>query len=238
MSYFADADDVYDDARTPVRRTRSTTSVSAPLFARANTVIRWEYADPDATITLRLADGERRSVEFGDSQIPAEVTMTMDADVAHQFWLGELNVGVALDARADHGDRPGRRRSFASCPSPTSVVPRYRRRSSTGPRSRTLPPPSPTPAPYEHGDDREAWIAAVKAVAADRDLTLRGGRRDQRRATRRRRSAPAAATGSRASSRPGFWGASCDGRRARGGRLPLEDGASRRRPGRRPTCPT
>jgi len=125
MSYYADADDIYEtlgrlfvDALNDERL--------GPLFARANTVTRWEYENPHATITLRLADGEPAMVEFGDSALPAEVTLAMDADVAHQFWLGELNVGVAL-ARGQIVATGPVEKILRLVPLATSVVPRYRR---------------------------------------------------------------------------------------------------------------
>ena len=63
---------------------------------QANTIVRNEYSDPDAVITIRLRPGEETRVDFGDSALEPEIVMTMKADVAHRFWLGEVNVPLAL----------------------------------------------------------------------------------------------------------------------------------------------
>jgi hypothetical protein len=67
-----------------------------PKFRKANTILRYEYSDPDAVITLRLQDDQPGDVDFGESAMEPEVTMAMAADTAHAFWLGEVNVTVAL----------------------------------------------------------------------------------------------------------------------------------------------
>jgi hypothetical protein len=65
-------------------------------FGTANTVIRCVYRDPAATITIRLMEGEPVQIDMGESLLEPEVVMTMDADLAHCFWLGELNITIAL----------------------------------------------------------------------------------------------------------------------------------------------
>ncbi len=45
---------------------------------------------------MRLQAGEPGDVDFGETEMEPEVTMSMDADIAHRFWLGEVNVTVAL----------------------------------------------------------------------------------------------------------------------------------------------
>ena len=35
-------------------------------------------------------------MDLGESEMEPEVTMAMEADTAHRFWLGEVNVTVAL----------------------------------------------------------------------------------------------------------------------------------------------
>jgi hypothetical protein len=67
-----------------------------PKFRKADTILRYEYTDPEAAITLRLKDGEPADVDFGESDMEPEVTMAMAADTAHAFWLGQVNVTVAL----------------------------------------------------------------------------------------------------------------------------------------------
>ncbi len=68
----------------------------APQFRKANTIVRYAYTEPDAQITVRMQEGEPGQVDFGESDMEPEVTMTMAAEVAHRFWLGQVNVAQAL----------------------------------------------------------------------------------------------------------------------------------------------
>ena len=57
-------------------------------------------------ITVSLLDGEDGRVDCGDTDLEPEVVMTMDADTAHRFWLGKVNVTVAARSRPDEGEGP------------------------------------------------------------------------------------------------------------------------------------
>ena len=95
MAYFKDSDEVYDTlGRLFVEITED--EELAPKFKKANTIVRYEHSDPEAVITVKIKDGEDTRVDFGDSDLEPEVTMTMEADTAHRFWLGQVNVTVAL----------------------------------------------------------------------------------------------------------------------------------------------
>ena len=95
MPYFKDAQDVYDTLGK-LFQDLATDDELAPKFRKANTIVRYEYHDPEAAITVRLQEGQPGDVDFGDSDMDPEVTMTMAADTAHRFWLGQVNVTVAL----------------------------------------------------------------------------------------------------------------------------------------------
>jgi hypothetical protein len=67
-----------------------------PRFRRANTIVQYQFHKPDSQITVRMREGEDAQVDLGSTDMDPEVTMTMDADTAHKFWLGKVNVTVAL----------------------------------------------------------------------------------------------------------------------------------------------
>ncbi|MGI8460245.1 MAG: SCP2 sterol-binding domain-containing protein [Solirubrobacterales bacterium] len=95
MTYFKDADEVYET----IGRLFAEIAVDdelAPKFRKANTIVRYEYREPESAITVRLQEGEPGDVDFGGSEMEPEVTMSMEADTAHKFWLGKVNVTVAL----------------------------------------------------------------------------------------------------------------------------------------------
>ena len=68
----------------------------APKFRQANTIVQYRHSDPDSTITVRLKEDEPTDVEFGETEMEPEVVMSMEADTAHRFWLGQVNVTTAL----------------------------------------------------------------------------------------------------------------------------------------------
>ena len=62
-------------------------------------MIRFVYEDPDSEIWLDASkkDPNNLGVITGPAEgLTAEVEMSMRADVAHQFWLGNVNLMVAL----------------------------------------------------------------------------------------------------------------------------------------------
>ena len=95
MAYFKDAQEVYDTLGK-LFQDLVTDDELAPKFRQANTIVRYEYSEPDSVITVRLQGGQPAEVDLGESEMEPEVTMSMEADTAHRFWLGELNVTVAL----------------------------------------------------------------------------------------------------------------------------------------------
>jgi len=95
LAYFKDADEVY----ATIGRLFAEIAVDdelAPKFRKANTIVRYEYRDPESAVTVRLQEGQSGDVDFGESDMEPEVTMSMEADTAHRFWLGQVNVTVAL----------------------------------------------------------------------------------------------------------------------------------------------
>jgi putative sterol carrier protein len=95
VAYFKDAQAVYDTIGKLFVDIAADEEL-AEKFRKADTIVRYEYSDPDSVITVRLQEGQPGDVDFGDSDMEPEVTMTMDADTAHRFWLGNVNVTVAL----------------------------------------------------------------------------------------------------------------------------------------------
>ena len=97
----------------------------APRFRKANTIVRYQYDDPESAITVRLQEGQPGDVDFGESEMEPEVTMTMAADTAHRFWLGEVNVTVAL-ARGEIKAQGPVAKILALVPLAKPVFPRYK----------------------------------------------------------------------------------------------------------------
>jgi putative sterol carrier protein len=65
-------------------------------FQRADTIVQYRYSNPDSQITVKMKEGQDGQVDFGPSDLDPEIVMTMEADTAHRFWLGKVNVTMAL----------------------------------------------------------------------------------------------------------------------------------------------
>ena len=68
----------------------------SPKFRRADTIVQYRYSNPESQITVKMKEGEDGQVDFGESSLEPEIVMTMEADTAHKFWLGNVNVTMAL----------------------------------------------------------------------------------------------------------------------------------------------
>jgi hypothetical protein len=93
--YFKDAQEVYDTIGKLFADLADDEELS-PEFRKANTIVQYDYREPDSTITVRLKEDEPGEVVFGETEMEPEVVMSMEADTAHRFWLGKVNVTVAL----------------------------------------------------------------------------------------------------------------------------------------------
>ena len=95
MAYFKDAQEVYDTIGRLFLELAADDELG-PKFRKANTVVRYEHRDAESPLTVRLEEDQPADVDFGDSEMEPEVVMSMEADTAHRFWLGRVNVPVAL----------------------------------------------------------------------------------------------------------------------------------------------
>ena len=95
MAYFKDAQEVYDTIGKLFADLAEDEEM-APKFRKANTIVQYQYRDPESTVTVRLQEDQPGEVDFGETEMEPEVEMSMEADTAHRFWLGKVNVTVAL----------------------------------------------------------------------------------------------------------------------------------------------
>jgi putative sterol carrier protein len=95
MPYFKDADEVYATIGKLFEDLADDEEL-APKFQKANTIVQYQYREPESTITVKLIEGEDGAVDCGETAMEPEVVMTMEADTAHRFWLGKVNVTTAL----------------------------------------------------------------------------------------------------------------------------------------------
>jgi hypothetical protein len=95
MPYFKDEQEVYDYIGKLFQDLAQDDELW-PKFQKANTVVQYQFRNPESQITVRMQPESEPQVDLGSTDMEPEVLMTMDADTAHKFWLGKVNVTVAL----------------------------------------------------------------------------------------------------------------------------------------------
>jgi hypothetical protein len=121
---FKDADEVYEYIGGLFEQLRQDPDLVAG-FRTADTIVRYAFTDPDAQITVVMREGGGGRVDCGPTDLVPELVMTMDADLAHRFWLGKVNVTVAL-ARGQMRAKGPVAKILKLVPLLKPVFPRYR----------------------------------------------------------------------------------------------------------------
>jgi hypothetical protein len=65
-------------------------------FQRTGNTVQWVLRRPDAMITVQTVPEVTPQIDLGPTRLRPDVVLSMDAETAHQFFLGELNPTVAL----------------------------------------------------------------------------------------------------------------------------------------------
>ena len=124
MPYFKDADEVYQFIGRLFQDLTDDEELG-PKFRKANTVVQYQYRNPESQITVKMREGEDGRVDLGETDLEPEVVMTMEADTAHKCWLGKVNVTVAL-ARGQMKAKGPVAKILKLVPLTRPVFPRYR----------------------------------------------------------------------------------------------------------------
>jgi putative sterol carrier protein len=125
MPYFKDEQEVYDYIGRLFRELAEDDELW-PKFRRANTIVQYQFRNPESQITVRMRENEEAQVDVGSTDMEPEVLMTMDADTAHRFWLGKVNVTVAL-ARGQMKAKGPVAKILKLVPLVKPVFPRYKK---------------------------------------------------------------------------------------------------------------
>ncbi len=124
MAYFKDEQEVYQYIGK-LFQDLAVDEVLFPQFQKANTIVQFPFKNPASQITLKIKLGEPGQVDLGPTDLVPEVVMSMDADVAHNFWLGKVNVTVAL-ARGQMKAKGPVAKILKLLPLTKQVFPRYK----------------------------------------------------------------------------------------------------------------
>lgn len=59
-------------------------------------IVQFKYRDPDGLLTIDCSDGQNMHIITGKTNLTPVIEMSMKADIAHEFWLGKVNVPLAI----------------------------------------------------------------------------------------------------------------------------------------------
>jgi putative sterol carrier protein len=124
LAYFKDAQEVYDTIGK-LFVDLSADEDLGPKFRKANTIVQYQYRNPNSQITVNLREDDDGQVDCGETTMEPEVVMSMEADTAHKFWLGKVNVTVAL-ARGQMKAKGPVAKILKLVPLTKPIFPRYR----------------------------------------------------------------------------------------------------------------
>ncbi len=69
--------------------------ISVPLL-QSKITVSFIYKEPDSKLTVDCSDGRDMKIYVGETDFKALVEMSMKSDLAHNFWLGEVNIPLAI----------------------------------------------------------------------------------------------------------------------------------------------
>jgi hypothetical protein len=95
MPYFKDAEDVYAHLGRLFEDIIGDEELGQS-FRRADTIVQIRMRRPDSQVTIKALQEDELQVDFGVTELRPDVVLAMDADTAHRFWLGKVNITVAL----------------------------------------------------------------------------------------------------------------------------------------------
>jgi putative sterol carrier protein len=94
VSTFNTAEDVYATIGAFLQEITQDPTMR-PKFVAAATSFRVTYTDPAAVMVVDCTQ-DPPVVTLGDADMPAEIDLAMSADDGHSFWMGTLNMTIAL----------------------------------------------------------------------------------------------------------------------------------------------
>lgn len=95
MAYFSNSAELDRIMENLWNRIKSDPEMSKKLLD-SKLVVQFKYREPDSRLTIDCSDGQEIRIITGQTPIKPVIEMSMKADIAHQFWLGKVNVPLAI----------------------------------------------------------------------------------------------------------------------------------------------
>lgn len=95
MSVFTSTDELHAVMTDLWNLIKDSPDMAEKLIA-SKLVVQFRYREPEGLLTIDCSDGKEMKIYAGHTQIKPIIEMSMKADIAHEFWLGKVNVPMAL----------------------------------------------------------------------------------------------------------------------------------------------
>jgi putative sterol carrier protein len=95
MPAYANTEDLHKVMVELWNRIKADKAMSEELL-RSRLIVRFHYREPKGTMTIDSSDGQDMKIHAGEHDTKPVVEMSMTADVAHDFWLGQVSVPMAI----------------------------------------------------------------------------------------------------------------------------------------------
>lgn len=95
MSVFVSTEELQQVMAELWQQIKLTPEISQKLID-SRLIVQFRYREPEGLLTIDCSDGQELRIHVGQTEIKPVIEMSMKADIAHEFWLGNVNVPMAL----------------------------------------------------------------------------------------------------------------------------------------------
>lgn len=123
MPYFESEQQVYEHLGK-LFQDASADEAAFGEMRHADAIVQFRLRQPDAQITVSMLVDAPPQVDLGPTHLRPDIVFRMDTDTAHRFFLGRVNVTMALSRRQMSVDGPVDK-ILRLVPISAGLVPRY-----------------------------------------------------------------------------------------------------------------
>lgn len=95
MSVFADSEELLQIMTKLWQQIKADKLMSEQLVT-SKLIVQFRYFEPNAVLTIDCSDGKELKIITGETDIKPTIEMSMKANLAHEFWLGKVNLPLAI----------------------------------------------------------------------------------------------------------------------------------------------
>jgi hypothetical protein len=95
MAIFASTNELNEVMENLWARIKADPSMNNQLL-KTGLIVRFHYREPAGRLTVDCSDGVEMKISTGESDRKPMIEMFMKSNMAHEFWLGNVNVPVSI----------------------------------------------------------------------------------------------------------------------------------------------